>query len=144
MPLASSFDTRPFGDEDLRTLYNAGVSGYRQGDFLQAASIFTVVHMLRPVRADYAFALALALKMANRHEEALLFFLRASSSREYAARTALHAAECLLHLGRRSEAADQLRIVLAAEDADAESRQRAQAWLQLADRGDAYASNAAH
>jgi hypothetical protein len=37
-----------------------------------------------------------------------------------------------------------LRIVLAAEDADAESRQRAQAWLQLADRGDAYASNAAH
>jgi tetratricopeptide (TPR) repeat protein len=144
MSFANSLQALQFTDDEVRALYNAGVQKYQQSDYAHATALFSVVQLLRPDRSEYTHALALALKMDGRHEQALHLFLLAAESGQQHALPRLHAAECLLHLGRKAEATRQLRAVLAASAAELgdDSRQRAQAWLQLVEQGEAHAAPA--
>lgn len=135
--LAGRLDALNFTDEDIRTVYNAGIQAYHRAHYEQAEALFSFACLIKPMCHDYVFALALTLKMSGKFEQALLMFPLASLSARFGFESLLHAAECLLHLQQRTEAVKVLRALMLdrSPDVNPALKQRAQAWLQLVEQG---------
>jgi tetratricopeptide (TPR) repeat protein len=140
---ASRLSALSFDDEEVRSIYNAGIGAYQRYRYEQAGAIFHFVCLLRPAQQEYVFALGLALKMAGEYDRALPVFLLAGALAEPRFESQLHAVECLLHLQQTAQATYLLQVLIrdASPDVNPDWLARAQAWLQLAQGG---SENAGH
>lgn len=94
------------------SLYALAHHLYRQGRYVQALSPFACLVTLNPYDVRFHQGLGACKQMLRRHEEALRHYGVASMLDLTDPAPLLHAAECLLALGRRADARQRLELAL--------------------------------
>ncbi len=112
-------DVYGLGEEQLEAVYALGYSLYNQGRWAQALQVFSFLTFHAHLDRRFHVARASCLQMLRRHDEALKAYLLAHLLDVSDPAVALHVAECLIALRRRSEARTALETaaVLAGEAA---------------------------
>ena len=94
--------------EETDALYVLGHSHYAEGDYDKAEDAFTLLCRLSPLETEYLRALGSTFQMKKKYQEAINAFGAAIAIDIEDAEASLHAAECLLHIGKRKEAKEAL------------------------------------
>lgn len=100
-------------DEECEAMYAYGHSLYAQRKYNDAFKVFALLVTYDHMNSRYQFALASALQMTGRYEEALQQYLVVTVMRLDDPVPVFHSAECLLALGRPEEARESLELMMA-------------------------------
>jgi type III secretion system low calcium response chaperone LcrH/SycD len=98
-------------DDECEAMYAYGHSLYAQGKYNDAFKIFAQLVAYNHMESRYQMALASAMQMTKRHEEALNHYMIVTVMRIDDPVPVYHCAECLLALGKLAEAAETLELV---------------------------------
>jgi type III secretion system low calcium response chaperone LcrH/SycD len=90
---------------DLESLYAIGFEHYEQADYKKADALFTQLVLREPLEERYWHALASCKLMDQNYEEALRAWAMVSLLNGEAPLPHFHAAQCLIALEQREEAA---------------------------------------
>lgn len=97
---------------ECEAMYAYGHSLYAQGKYNEAFKIFAQLVAYDHMDSRYQLALASAMQMTRRHEEALQHYMIVTVMRLDDPVPVFHCAECLLALGRPAEAAESLELAI--------------------------------
>ena len=97
---------------ECEAMYAYGHALYAQGKYNDAFKIFAQLVSYDHMDARYQLALASALQMTKRYEEALQQYMIVTVMRLDDPVPVYHCAECLLALGRPAEAAESLELAI--------------------------------
>ncbi|MBB6084958.1 SycD/LcrH family type III secretion system chaperone [Castellaniella defragrans] len=98
--------------QECEAMYAYGHALYAQGKYDDAFKVFARLVAYDHMDSRYQLALACALQMTGRHEEALQHYMIVTVMRLDDPVPVFHCAECLLALGRPAEAAESLVLVI--------------------------------
>ncbi len=101
-------------DEQCEVMYAYGHSLYALGKYDDAFKVFAQLVTYDHMDSRYQMALASAMQMTGRYEEALQQYVVVTVMRLDDPAPVFHCAECLLALGRPEEARDSLELVVSA------------------------------
>lgn len=96
---------------ECEAMYAYGHSLYAQAKYDDAFKVFAQLVAYDHMESRYQMALASAMQMTRRYEEALQHYMIATVMRIDDPVPVFHCAECLLALGRTAEAAESLELV---------------------------------
>jgi type III secretion system low calcium response chaperone LcrH/SycD len=99
-------------DQECEAMYAYGHSLYAQGKYEDAFKIFAQLVAYSHMESRYQLALASAMQMTKRYEEALQHYMIVTVMRLDDPSPVYHCAECLLALGRPVEAKESLELVV--------------------------------
>lgn len=97
---------------ECEAMYAHGHSLYAQGKYNDAFKIFAQLVAYDHMDSRYQLALASAMQMTRRYEEALQQYIVVTVMRVDDPIPVFHSAECLLALGRPQEARESLELVV--------------------------------
>jgi len=97
---------------ECEAMYAYGHALYAQGKYNDAFKIFAQLVAYDHMESRYQLALASALQMTRRYEEALQHYMIVTVMRLDDPVPVYHCAECLLALGRPAEAAESLELAI--------------------------------
>lgn len=117
---------------ECEALYAHGHSLYAQGKYNDALKIFAQLVAYDHLDSRYQMALASAMQMTRRYEEALQHYIIVTVMRMDDPVPVYHSAECLIAMGRPDEARESLELVgtLCEEGRHDVIKTRAQAMLK--------------
>lgn len=118
-------------DEECEAMYAYGHSLYAQAKYNDAFKIFAQLVAYNHMESRYQMALASAMQMTKRYEEALRHYMIVTVMRIDDPVPVYHSAECLLALGRLSDAIETLGLVDTLCDADKHDSLKARAAALL-------------
>ena len=99
-------------NEQLEVIYALAYAHVMQGQYAQALPVFSILATYGPTRKHYIAGLALCLEQCERYDEAISMYSLLLTLFPGSPEPALQIAECMLMLGRTTEAADELDRVL--------------------------------
>lgn len=100
-----------FNEHMAESLYSRGYIQYQQGRYEDAAKTFGFILFNDPINLRAMRGMASSLQMQGKFQEALLFLAYASVADDDNADISIQVIECLLHLGRKSDAMTLLKKV---------------------------------
>jgi type III secretion system low calcium response chaperone LcrH/SycD len=127
-------DIKGYDEKDYELLYSIGHQYYSQGKFLEAMNVFGHLVAHNHLERKYHYALASSFQMVGDYNGALKFYRIAFEIDPRDSSPTFHAAECLISLGRKEEAAEGLAILadsIAKTDLDKELQTKARALLEI-------------
>jgi len=98
-------------ERECEAMYAYGHSLYAQGKYSDAFKVFAQLVAYDHMESRYQMALASAMQVTKRYEEALQHYMIVTVMRLDDPVPVFHCAECLLALGRPAEAAESLELV---------------------------------
>ena len=107
--LAQTMDITP---QECEALYAYGHGLYAQGKYEDAFKIFARLVAYDHLESRYQMALASAMQMTRRYEEALEHYMIATVMSVDDPVPVYHCAECLIALGRITEARESLTLIV--------------------------------
>lgn len=99
--------------ESMEGLYSLGYSLYKQGKYAEAEKTFGALLVCHHIDRRVYQAYAACLQMQQRYEEAIRYHLMSAAMDFTDPAPAFYTAECLLAMGKRAEAINSLRHVIA-------------------------------
>lgn len=102
----------PVSDETIEHFYKCGLRLYKQKNYEEAADVFFVISSIDYRRHNVWMALGLAERALKNWESALSAFSMASATNIENPLSFLHAAECYLALGQKSDAKNSVEFAV--------------------------------
>ncbi|MGI4847218.1 MAG: hypothetical protein ACRYGK_03645 [Janthinobacterium lividum] len=104
--------TKRLGDRECEVIYAQGWQLFQRGLFAQAAEVFAVLALYRPLSPRYLNAHAMCRKLMHQYDMAVLLFVAVLTVDEDDPVPAMHLAQCLFAIGQDAVGFDALRLVI--------------------------------
>ncbi|WJF89289.1 SycD/LcrH family type III secretion system chaperone [Paraburkholderia bonniea] len=101
-----------FTPDGYETLYALGHRLYQQDEYLEALQVFGFLLSRNFLDRRFVMAFGATLQMLDRYEEALKYYVVCATLDLNDPAPAFHLAECLLQMGRTSEAREGFQAIL--------------------------------
>ncbi len=131
-------DVRGFSDSEMEALYAVAYNLYRSGQYEKSLKLFRLLCFFDHMEPKYWLGLGAVQQMMKKYEDAAKAYAYASMLDISDPKPAVHAAECLLALGRKDEAEGALLAAIEFSKDDErhkEMRERAKTLLELMKKG---------
>lgn len=109
---ATVAQTRGITADECEAMYTYGHSLYGQGKYEEALKIFARLVTYKHMESRYQMALASAMQMTGRYEEALQQYIVVTVMRLDDPVPVFHSAQCQLALGQTEKARDSLELLI--------------------------------